>query len=376
MSFGIPVRNGLGLGLLASTTLATRNVSVAFTPAVLFAAGEQGVWYDPSDLTTLFQDSAGTIPVTAVEQPVGRMLDLSGRGNHATQTTSASRPVLSARVNLLLATATLSTQNVSTVAATYTLAFSGAGSITLSGTAIGVYTAGTYSVVCTTGALVLTVLGVVTNADFRVANDTALPAYQRVTTSTNYDTTGFPLYLQFDGVDDSMSTASISFTGTSQISVFNGIRKLSTAVDRIIFELSVNANTQSGSFYFLANPTGADNVALQLRGSLTNYGSYSTRVNPQTALFSFQLTTIASNAAAAILARVNGVSVSANFTVNNVSTGNFGNYPLYIGARNNAGLFFNGRFYSVIVRGSATSAAQIGQTESWISGKMGGGYVP
>jgi hypothetical protein len=25
MSFGIPVRNGLGLGLLASTTLATRN---------------------------------------------------------------------------------------------------------------------------------------------------------------------------------------------------------------------------------------------------------------------------------------------------------------------------------------------------------------
>ena len=42
-----------------------------------FAAGEQGAWYDPSDLTTLFQDSAGTTPVTAVEQPVGLMLDKS-----------------------------------------------------------------------------------------------------------------------------------------------------------------------------------------------------------------------------------------------------------------------------------------------------------
>ena len=45
--------------------------------AELFANGEQGVWYDPSDLSTLFQDTAGTIPVTGVEQPVGLMLDKS-----------------------------------------------------------------------------------------------------------------------------------------------------------------------------------------------------------------------------------------------------------------------------------------------------------
>lgn len=34
------------------------------------------------------------MPVTAVEQPVGRILDKSGRGFHATQTTATSRPVL------------------------------------------------------------------------------------------------------------------------------------------------------------------------------------------------------------------------------------------------------------------------------------------
>ena len=45
--------------------------------AELFAPATSGVWYDPSDLSTLFQDTAGTIPVTGVEQPVGLMLDKS-----------------------------------------------------------------------------------------------------------------------------------------------------------------------------------------------------------------------------------------------------------------------------------------------------------
>ena len=74
------------IGLTAAT--------VQYNPLQLFAAGEQGVWYDPSDLSTLFQDSAGTTPVTAVGQPVGRMLDKSGRGNHAFQATAIDRPTL------------------------------------------------------------------------------------------------------------------------------------------------------------------------------------------------------------------------------------------------------------------------------------------
>lgn len=44
-------------------------------PLALFLAGEQGLWYDPSDLSSLFQDAAGTTPVTAAGQPVGLMLD-------------------------------------------------------------------------------------------------------------------------------------------------------------------------------------------------------------------------------------------------------------------------------------------------------------
>lgn len=41
----------------------------------LFANGEQGFFYDPNELTTLYQDAAGTIPVTAQGQPVGLLLD-------------------------------------------------------------------------------------------------------------------------------------------------------------------------------------------------------------------------------------------------------------------------------------------------------------
>lgn len=48
---------------------------IIWTPAQLFKDKGQGAWYDPSDLTTLFQDSSGTTPLTAVGQSVGLMLD-------------------------------------------------------------------------------------------------------------------------------------------------------------------------------------------------------------------------------------------------------------------------------------------------------------
>ena len=64
---------GLGIGIPFNLN----QISRLYSPLSLFANGEQGAWYDPSDLSTLFQDAAGTTPVTAVEQPVGLMLDKS-----------------------------------------------------------------------------------------------------------------------------------------------------------------------------------------------------------------------------------------------------------------------------------------------------------
>lgn len=63
-----------------------------FSPMSLFASGEKGGWYAPSDITTLFQDSAGTTPVVAPGDPVGLALDGSGNGLDASQSISAERP--------------------------------------------------------------------------------------------------------------------------------------------------------------------------------------------------------------------------------------------------------------------------------------------
>lgn len=55
--------------------------------------GDFTAWYDPSDLTTLWKDVAGTSPVTADGDLVARMDDKSGNGYNATQATEVRRPV-------------------------------------------------------------------------------------------------------------------------------------------------------------------------------------------------------------------------------------------------------------------------------------------
>lgn len=74
-----------------NTVFPTTGPAAPTSPVDLFSSGAQGLWYDPTDLTTMFQDSAGTIPVTAPGQPVGRRVDLSGRSNNSTQTIANSR---------------------------------------------------------------------------------------------------------------------------------------------------------------------------------------------------------------------------------------------------------------------------------------------
>jgi hypothetical protein len=64
--------------------LGIRGLGIArfkFNPLSWFLKGEQGAWYDPSDLTSLYQESTGVTPMAAVgtvtDQPVGLMLDKS-----------------------------------------------------------------------------------------------------------------------------------------------------------------------------------------------------------------------------------------------------------------------------------------------------------
>ncbi len=66
----------------------------SFHPRKLFAGGRAGDWWTGTDLSTLFQDQAGTIPVTANDQVVGRW---NGKVNslvlHQDTDTSSMKPL-------------------------------------------------------------------------------------------------------------------------------------------------------------------------------------------------------------------------------------------------------------------------------------------
>lgn len=499
----------IGLGLSITQRAVLQMLRAEYSPAGLFAAGEQGAWYDPSDMSTMFQDAAGTTPVTAVEQPVGLILDKSqglvlgaevvangtfdsgaagwsaganaasvsasagrltvvsvsagfgraittisltaGRtykveaevtstncssflvgiannaqgtgdasvlilnavgkktayfvaastgyltlrnndstpsgsttwesvsvrellGNHATQTTATSRPVLSARVNLLAGTETLATQTVTTRATTQTLRFEGAGTVTLSGTATGTYSAGSHSVTTTAGNLTLTVSGTVTKADLRAANmGVGLPAYQRVNTATDYDTAGFPMYLRFDGVDDWLVTPSINFTSTNKMTVFAGVRRLSsTPVFQLIVELSAISDTNNGSFAILGPGSTNSTCIFACRGSTFSWGEITVASPPSTNVLSAAYSTVGVNRNEMIAARNNANLAPLSGGVNGgSSSNNFGNYPLYIGRRGGTTLPFNGHLYSLIVRGAQSTAQQIASAETWVNQRTG-----
>ena len=67
-----------------------------WAPSSLFNAGDVGGWFDASDLSTLFQDSAGATAVTADTQPVGKWLAKFGSGSKGfdlSQATSGAKPV-------------------------------------------------------------------------------------------------------------------------------------------------------------------------------------------------------------------------------------------------------------------------------------------
>ena len=306
---------------------------------------------------TMFQDSAGTIPVSTVEQPVGLIKDRSGRGNHASQSTATKRPVLRARYNFLTYTeefdnavwvkaASVSVSPNTSIAPDGTLTadtitadadrhilqgitstigrayknsvFIKAGTATSVGlrddSGAGrhiVFNPATGQITETSGSLLsygsqsfgngwykywMTYVADSTNvrshirpwgggiaqtyiawgADIRESNDGVnLPDYQRVeggtagTSSTAgtivYDTTNFPLYLDFDGVDDFLSTSAIDFTTTDKMTFFAGIRKLQTSGTGIIAELSANYNLNNGAFMF----EGPDSSSVTAYGFIT-----------------------------------------------------------------------------------------------------------
>jgi hypothetical protein len=207
-------------------------------------------------------------------------------------------------------------------------------------------------------------------ADLRLTADAtaAIPAYQRVVTATDYDTSGFPHYLRFDGVDDSLSTGSINFTSTDKMTVFAGVTKLSDAVRGAIVELSGDVSALNGAF--LVDGPGltpaSDHYRFVSKGTAVAVASTGAAYPAPTTSVLAATSDISGDST---ILRINGTQAASSTA--DLGTGNYGNYPLYIGRRGGTTLPFNGRLASLVVRGAATSADQIAATERVIAGRTG-----
>lgn len=58
----------------------------------IFANGGKGLWFDFSDFSAMYQDTDGTVAITANGQSIARVNDKSGNNNHASQATTTKRP--------------------------------------------------------------------------------------------------------------------------------------------------------------------------------------------------------------------------------------------------------------------------------------------
>jgi hypothetical protein len=206
-------------------------------------------------------------------------------------------------------------------------------------------------------------------ADARVANQGVnLPAYQRVNTSTDYDSTGFPVYIKPNGSNQFMVTNSINFTATDKMTVWQGIRKLSSGVS-VPMEFSTNVDTNASAFNLASDAAAANNWYFS-SGSIAQgliYASATTYAAPITNVIAVSYNR-AVTGSGQITPRVNALTPTLAFTGTG-STGNFGNYPAYFFARGGTTLFFSGHDYGSIARGAASTAAQIANGETYINSK-------
>jgi hypothetical protein len=370
-----------------------------FSPLSLFAASEPGFLYDPSDISTLFQDAAGTTPVTAAGQSVGLMLDKSRglvlgpelvtNGGFDTDTAWTLTATAPATVAITGGKLTLVSPAGEIAHARQTLVTPGkryqvTGSVTIrSGSVKFVVGGGSTEFIFTTSQSFSFLAPAVSNnffdisrvapggcdADFDNISVRELPG-NHATQSTSLSRPTYQVdsngrgHLLFDGSDDSLVTPTIT-PGTDKAQVFAGVRKLSDAATGTVVELSASGSSGSNGLFA---PIGAvANYEWRSRGSAT---AQATSPNSYPSPITNVLAGIGDIAADTAILRVNAAQAASS--ASDQGTGNYLAYPAYIGRRGGTSLPFNGRIYSLICRfGPNLTAEQIAQVENWVNSKTG-----
>lgn len=395
-----------------------------WSPAALFKDGEQG-WLVDLSLESLFQDAAGTIPLTEPGQPVGLVLDKSkglvlgpenvptplwagvvngtstlptgwtnvgwyassngtysvsgdtltitvgSNGRTGCYFPMATVPGYSYRVVYadfggsamnIRATSTIDPNSTSPARYQYDL-FGGARSLLFVAISTTTYISVTnYST--TEGAS-----GYVTGLSVREVSGnhwrqpTALnrPIYQ-------VDAEGNP-YLSFNGTNQWMQTAAFDW-GSDEVMLTVGNRRISDAATGIVFEYSQNVNTNNGSYYYLS-PTSAtlNNITFLAKGTLPQSGLGASAAG-LTVNTSGVVTGLSKISGDSVTTRINGEMKGYN--VGDLGGGGFGDYPLFIGSRGGTSLFFNGNLYPSLGINRLLNEAELTSAEDWVAKRTGG----
>ena len=387
----------------------------------LFKKGEQGFFYDPNDLSTMFQDAAGTVPVTGAGQPVGLVLDkskglalgpelvangtfdaningwsviptatamwtpagilISRAGARFVDQAASQINLVSGKSYLVSLEVTVapSAGNASlgifgsdrtterTVAAT--VSFNTAKKFSFVFTASVTETA--YVIAGIAGAT----QGTVTFDNISVRELSGNHAYQTTSASRpilRQNATTGANYLEFDGTDDFLRTNNIDFTGTDKMNLFAGVRKLSDEKFSVVFEFSSDWTSKEGSFVMHAPYTnGGPNFYNGSRGTANATILLASTISG---------TPYAAPASAVVSAKHD---ISGNYSMMLVNgnrgsvatgdkgTGNFGNHPIYIGRRAGNSSPFNGHIYSLIGVGKLVSDDETLAIEKELAKRLG-----
>jgi hypothetical protein len=406
-----------------SGPLTLRKGGFDWYPGVLYQPGDILLWYDPSDLTTMYQDVAGTSPVTADGQSVLLMLDKGQWGGKTlTQVLAAQAPVfdedyssyaddaalqaaytLSANAGLTLSNGAARLENLTAstnwayrlfttvvgrmyrVTATKktaspTLAARVGIATAANATNLGVmqFSAGSAEQTLT---IVFTATGTTTYMNLLTNNGTInlfvefddivikeIPGYHRVQATPSqapkYKTDGTLHWLLYDGTDDGAVTPTINW-GTDEVAICAGITKSSDAAAGAFAELSATSASNNGTFAMLAPASAAANYYWRSKGTgdanmtVTTYTAPTTNVLTGQGKIATDLATL----------RADGSEVGTSAT--DQGTGNFGNHILYFGRRGGSSLPFNGKEHQTVIRSRLLSASELAKLETFVAAKTG-----
>jgi len=402
-----------------------------FNPSRLFAASEQGQLSEVNP-AYLFQDTAGTTPVTTPGQAAAQWMDRSGRGNHDTQATVGSRPIYGKHPangyrNMLASSEDFSAavwqKTPGSITATAVTAPDGtASAATFTATTDTAYLfenvnvgpipqtpsvyvrrrSGTGNIALRVGSTDTPITGI-TGEWTRIAAPQAAPGgngfvlslganssidvwhpqLELGSTATPYQRTGassgvaWPAPPSYDITE--AGQADLHYLHYNGVSSFMVSPTITPNIDKAQVFIGVRklSDAATGMIVESSTTASAGGVSLYVPSSLGGYQFISTGsvgVSPSASGYPAPIINVVSalgdiSGDNATL-RINGTQVAQSTA--DQGTGNYLAYPLYTGRRGGTSLPFNGLVYCKIVRfGANLTADQIAATERWTAQRTG-----